>query len=155
MRRLQARHRSSRRFNRIGACAGRQQRSTRCNFSRIRLTIAEGGVKDFDVNPWWGISGPAGLSPSIVSKINADVAEILKEPDFPELLAKQGRAACQLAGAISRIAREGYREMGKSGQGGRDQDEPALRHRRAGARAGRAERCWCGDFNNVRNACES
>jgi tripartite-type tricarboxylate transporter receptor subunit TctC len=53
-------------------------------------TIAESGVKDFDVNPWWGIFGPAGLSPSIVSKINADVAEILKEADFQEILAKQG-----------------------------------------------------------------
>ena len=53
-------------------------------------TIAEGGVKNFDVNPWWGIFGPAGLSPSIVSKINSDVAEILKEADFQEILAKQG-----------------------------------------------------------------
>jgi tripartite-type tricarboxylate transporter receptor subunit TctC len=53
-------------------------------------TIAESGVKDFDVNPWWGIFGPAGLSPAIVSKINADVAEILKEADFQEILAKQG-----------------------------------------------------------------
>src|SRR5882724_2360832 len=53
-------------------------------------TIRESGVKDFDVNPWWGIFGPAGLSPSIVAKINADVAEILKTPDFQEVLAKQG-----------------------------------------------------------------
>jgi tripartite-type tricarboxylate transporter receptor subunit TctC len=53
-------------------------------------TIRESGVKDFDVNPWWGIFGPASLSPSIVAKINADVAEILKTPDFQEVLAKQG-----------------------------------------------------------------
>lgn len=53
-------------------------------------TIAESGVKDFDVNPWWGIFGPAGLSPSIVSQINQDVAEILKAADFQEVLAKQG-----------------------------------------------------------------
>ena len=53
-------------------------------------TIAESGVKDFDVNPWWGIFGPAGLSSSIVNKINSDVAEILKEADFKEVLAKQG-----------------------------------------------------------------
>ena len=53
-------------------------------------TIAEGGIRDFDVNPWWGIIGPAGLSPSIVSKINADIAEVLKAPDILELLAKQG-----------------------------------------------------------------
>ena len=53
-------------------------------------TIAESGVKNFDVNPWWGIFGPAGLSQSIVGKINADVAEILKTPDLQEVLAKQG-----------------------------------------------------------------
>jgi tripartite-type tricarboxylate transporter receptor subunit TctC len=53
-------------------------------------TIAEGGVKNFDVNPWWGILGPAGLPPSIVSKINADLAVILKDPDTLEVLAKQG-----------------------------------------------------------------
>ena len=53
-------------------------------------TIAEGGVKNFDVNPWWGILGPAGLPPLIVSKINADLAAILKDPDALEVLAKQG-----------------------------------------------------------------
>ena len=53
-------------------------------------TIAEAGVRDFDVNPWWGIFGPAGLPPSVVSKINADLAEILKAPDVLEVLAKQG-----------------------------------------------------------------
>ena len=53
-------------------------------------TIAESGIKDFDVNPWWGIFGPAGLPPSIVSKINADLAAILKDPDALEVLAKQG-----------------------------------------------------------------
>ena len=53
-------------------------------------TIAEGGVKNFDVNPWWGILGPAGLPPQVVSKINADLAEILKAPDVLEVLARQG-----------------------------------------------------------------
>jgi len=53
-------------------------------------TVAEGGVRNFDVNPWWGIFGPAGLSPSIVNKINADLATILKDPDTVDVLAKQG-----------------------------------------------------------------
>jgi tripartite-type tricarboxylate transporter receptor subunit TctC len=53
-------------------------------------TIAEGGVRNFDVNPWWGILGPAGLPPQVVSKINADLAAVLKEPDTLEVLAKQG-----------------------------------------------------------------
>jgi tripartite-type tricarboxylate transporter receptor subunit TctC len=56
-------------------------------------TIAEQGLPTFDVNPWWGILAPAGLSPAITQKINADVAEILKTPDMQQLLAKQGAAA--------------------------------------------------------------
>ena len=53
-------------------------------------TVAEGGVKNFDVNPWWGILGPAGLPPQVVGKISADLAEILKAPDTMEVLARQG-----------------------------------------------------------------
>jgi len=54
-------------------------------------TIAEaGGFEKFDVNPWWGILAPAGLSPAIAQKISADVAEILKTPEMGEVLAKQG-----------------------------------------------------------------
>jgi tripartite-type tricarboxylate transporter receptor subunit TctC len=53
-------------------------------------TIAEAGFEKFDVNPWWGILAPAGLSPSIAQKISADIADILKTPDMEEVLAKQG-----------------------------------------------------------------
>jgi tripartite-type tricarboxylate transporter receptor subunit TctC len=53
-------------------------------------TIAESGFEKFDVNPWWGVLAPAGLSPAIAHKISADVAEILKTPDMVDVLAKQG-----------------------------------------------------------------
>jgi tripartite-type tricarboxylate transporter receptor subunit TctC len=53
-------------------------------------TIAEAGFQKFDVNPWWGILGPAGLSPAIAQKISVDVAEILKTPEMQDVLAKQG-----------------------------------------------------------------
>jgi tripartite-type tricarboxylate transporter receptor subunit TctC len=53
-------------------------------------TIAESGIEKFDVNPWWGLLGPTGLSRAITQKINSDVAEILKTPEMQELLAKQG-----------------------------------------------------------------
>jgi tripartite-type tricarboxylate transporter receptor subunit TctC len=53
-------------------------------------TVAEAGFPKFDVNPWWGILAPAGLSPAIAQKISADVAEILKTPEMIEILAKQG-----------------------------------------------------------------
>jgi tripartite-type tricarboxylate transporter receptor subunit TctC len=53
-------------------------------------TIAEAGYAGFDVNPWWGILVPAGLSPDIVTRINADIADLLTAPDLLEVLAKQG-----------------------------------------------------------------
>jgi tripartite-type tricarboxylate transporter receptor subunit TctC len=53
-------------------------------------TVAEAGFPQFDVNPWWGILAPAGLSPAIAQKIAADIAEILKTPEMVEVLAKQG-----------------------------------------------------------------
>ena len=53
-------------------------------------TIAEAGFEEFDVNPWWGILAPAGMSPSIAQKIGADIADILKTPEMEEILAKQG-----------------------------------------------------------------
>src|ERR1700712_5686648 len=53
-------------------------------------TIAEAGFADFDVNPWWGILAPAGLSPAVAQKIAADIADILKTPEMVEVLAKQG-----------------------------------------------------------------
>jgi tripartite-type tricarboxylate transporter receptor subunit TctC len=53
-------------------------------------TVAEAGFPKFDVNPWWGILAPAGLSPAIARKISADIAEILKTPEMVEVLAKQG-----------------------------------------------------------------
>src|SRR3979411_1944885 len=38
-------------------------------------TIAEaGGFEKFDVNPWWGILAPAGLSPAIGKSLTPDIA---------------------------------------------------------------------------------
>src|SRR3954447_295379 len=53
-------------------------------------TIAEAGFEKFEVNPWWGILAPVGLSDAIARKISTDVIEILKTPDMVEVLAKQG-----------------------------------------------------------------
>jgi tripartite-type tricarboxylate transporter receptor subunit TctC len=33
-------------------------------------TVQEGGVKDFNVETWWGVVGPAGLPPEIVAALN-------------------------------------------------------------------------------------
>jgi tripartite-type tricarboxylate transporter receptor subunit TctC len=43
-------------------------------------TVAESGVPGFDVSAWQGLIGPAGLPAPIVTRVNAEVARILKDP---------------------------------------------------------------------------
>lgn len=52
--------------------------------------IAEMGYPGFDVNPWWGILAPAGTPRSVVDKVNADVAEVLRSPETQAFLRDQG-----------------------------------------------------------------
>jgi tripartite-type tricarboxylate transporter receptor subunit TctC len=52
-------------------------------------TIAE-SVPGFDVSNWIGIFGPAGLSPAIVAKLNAEVQRIMRSPEMQKRLAAEG-----------------------------------------------------------------
>jgi tripartite-type tricarboxylate transporter receptor subunit TctC len=49
-------------------------------------TIAESGVAGFDVLNWWGILGPAKMSPDVVAKLNADIRTALEDPQSVERL---------------------------------------------------------------------
>ena len=59
--------------------------------------IAEAGFPGFNVNPWWGILGPAGMPKALVDKINADVAELLHTEDVVATFRKQGAEALILS----------------------------------------------------------
>jgi tripartite-type tricarboxylate transporter receptor subunit TctC len=49
-------------------------------------TIAEAGFPGFDVAGWVGLVGPAGLSESIVQRLNSEVAAVLTDPAVAELI---------------------------------------------------------------------
>jgi tripartite-type tricarboxylate transporter receptor subunit TctC len=49
-------------------------------------TMAEAGYADFDLQPWTGFFGPAGLERGIVDRLSAAMKEILAEPDMAERL---------------------------------------------------------------------
>lgn len=53
-------------------------------------TVAEQGYKDFDVSTWYGLFLPAGTSPEIVAKVNAEVNKLLAMPDMKEAIHAQG-----------------------------------------------------------------
>ena len=53
-------------------------------------SISEQGVRDYDVDLWLGLWGPAGLPADIVAKYNALLREILAEPETREKFVQQG-----------------------------------------------------------------
>jgi tripartite-type tricarboxylate transporter receptor subunit TctC len=59
------------------------------NFPNIP-TIAEGGFKEFDVSPWFGLFAPAKTSAAVIRRINQDVQEVLKNKDVIERFNAQG-----------------------------------------------------------------
>jgi tripartite-type tricarboxylate transporter receptor subunit TctC len=56
-------------------------------------TLKELGLGDLEVETWYGVFAPAGTSGAIVAKLNAELNDLIKQPDVRELLAKQGMAA--------------------------------------------------------------
>jgi tripartite-type tricarboxylate transporter receptor subunit TctC len=53
-------------------------------------TLAEQGLKDFDIGLWFGMWAPAGTPAAIVQKLNAQVTAILQNPEVREQFAKLG-----------------------------------------------------------------
>lgn len=53
-------------------------------------TIAESGVKGFNVSNWQGVLAPAKTPAALVKKLNSDILAALKLPGMTEALAAQG-----------------------------------------------------------------
>jgi tripartite-type tricarboxylate transporter receptor subunit TctC len=53
-------------------------------------TLAEQGLKDFDISLWFGVWAPAGTPAAIVQKLNAQVGTILQSAEVREQFAKLG-----------------------------------------------------------------
>jgi tripartite-type tricarboxylate transporter receptor subunit TctC len=53
-------------------------------------SIAESGLKGFDMTNWYGMLAPAATPPGAVSKLNAEVVRILQLPELKSRLAQDG-----------------------------------------------------------------
>jgi tripartite-type tricarboxylate transporter receptor subunit TctC len=49
-------------------------------------TVAEAGVPGFDAGVWYAVLAPAGTPREIVMRLNAEIARVLKQPDYRSLL---------------------------------------------------------------------
>ena len=53
-------------------------------------TVAESGVKDFDVSAWDAIMVPAGTPPAVVNRLNAAIRAALADPELRRQLQERG-----------------------------------------------------------------
>lgn len=53
-------------------------------------TLVEQGIKDYEINTWFGFVAPAGTPPAIVARFNAELNKIMSSPDAREKLGPQG-----------------------------------------------------------------
>lgn len=53
-------------------------------------TVAEAGLKDFELLPWFGLFGPPGMPRPLVDKLNRDITAVLKSPAMKEKAVQMG-----------------------------------------------------------------
>ncbi|HYC47150.1 MAG TPA: tripartite tricarboxylate transporter substrate binding protein [Burkholderiales bacterium] len=53
-------------------------------------SIAEAGVKNFDVAPWFGVLAPAKTPPAIVARLNEAMVKVLRNPTLKDRLGREG-----------------------------------------------------------------
>lgn len=56
-------------------------------------TIAEGGVKGFDTDVWFGVAVPAGAPPEVIARTQRDLATVLAMPEVRARLRELGAEA--------------------------------------------------------------
>lgn len=55
-------------------------------------TTTEVGLPDVQMETWFGLAGPPGMPKEIVARLDKELAEIAKQPEFRDRLAKLGMA---------------------------------------------------------------
>ena len=56
-------------------------------------TMAEQGVKGYDLSNWYGLVAPAGTPPDVVNKLNAAIRKVMVQPEVRSTLEKAGMEA--------------------------------------------------------------
>jgi tripartite-type tricarboxylate transporter receptor subunit TctC len=52
-------------------------------------TVMEAGYQ-YEVSNWHGLVGPKGMSRAIVEKLNSEINEVIKDPEFAQRIANDG-----------------------------------------------------------------
>jgi tripartite-type tricarboxylate transporter receptor subunit TctC len=77
-------------------------------------TLAEAGVSGFEMSTWYGVFVTTGTPPEVVSKLQAELARIIKLPDVQTKLKGLGGETGQLSPEeFSKLNRQEYERFGK------------------------------------------
>ena len=77
-------------------------------------TVAEAGVPGFALDVWMGLTMPAKVPATIVTKVNADVSGLLNAPEVKARLAQQGiDVTTGSPQALAQLIRDDYGRWGK------------------------------------------
>jgi tripartite-type tricarboxylate transporter receptor subunit TctC len=53
-------------------------------------TVAESGVPGYEANQWYGVMVPAGTPQALITRLNAEIRDIMRIPEVADRLAQQG-----------------------------------------------------------------
>lgn len=56
-------------------------------------TLAEAGVPGYEASTWFGVLAPAGTPKDVISKLNTEIARVLKAPEMVQALDREGAVA--------------------------------------------------------------
>ena len=60
-------------------------------------TISESGLPGYEANNWWGVLAPAGTPSAVVTKLNDELAAILKSAETQKRFSSEGAEAVSMA----------------------------------------------------------
>jgi tripartite-type tricarboxylate transporter receptor subunit TctC len=77
-------------------------------------TMAEQGLKDFEVIGWFGLYAPAGTAPAVIARLNTETSRLLALPEVREKILSLGlEAAPSTPEALAARAREDAAKWGR------------------------------------------
>ncbi|HEY3047349.1 MAG TPA: tripartite tricarboxylate transporter substrate binding protein [Polaromonas sp.] len=77
-------------------------------------TLAEAGIAGYEVDPWFGVFGPAGMPRAVVQALNEAFAEALAQPAIKDKLLQAGFSPrSSSADSLSALAASEYERLGK------------------------------------------
>jgi tripartite-type tricarboxylate transporter receptor subunit TctC len=77
-------------------------------------TMAEAGLAGYEVDPWFGVYGPAGMDPRVVHALNEALVEALNLPAIRDKLEKAGfTPQSSTPQALEKLTQSEYVRLGK------------------------------------------